>query len=197
MHKLEITGATPEDLYMNSVRMLSMLLKGGATTMPAEPAKDAPPVESAGAECQPQVAAEGASPSGADQTAEGVDFVAMAAKSKAKRGKAKAAEVPNDPLPDRTGAKTIEHEDAFETAKGAAAATTLTLDDDIRPRLRAIQTVCTRRGMLMPECVALIQKIYGPFGIARADQLKPESFVEFMEASEPYLFDEAYLSGEA
>jgi hypothetical protein len=79
-----------------------------------------------------------------------------------------------------TGAKTIEHEPQK-----------LTLDDDIRPRLRAIQKAHAERGNDMPTCVSYIQQLYGPFGIAKADQLKPEQFAEFMEASEGYLSGEA------
>ena len=67
----------------------------------------------------------------------------------------------------------------------------LTLDGDIRPRLRAIQQACTKRNMDMAETIAYIQKLYGPFGIAKAEQLKPEQFAEFMDLSD------AYLSGEA
>lgn len=183
MHKLEITGTTPEDLYMNAVRMLSVLLKGGATTLPAEPANDA----SAGgiASSAEPVAESGSNPGDADQE------VIVPAKSKRGRS-AKTTETKDVPLNDDISdvggpAKTIEHEPQ-----------NLTLDGDIRPRLRAIQKAHAERidpktgkPHTMEVCVAYLLKLYGPFGIQKADQLKPESFAEFMEASE------AYLSGKA
>lgn len=168
MHRLEITGATPEELFMNSVRMLSVLLKGGAqtTTAPAEPEQVA-----AEPEKQPETEMRGA-PTAVHKT-------------KDKKGaKAKPEPLPSDPLPEvMTGGTTIEHDPKEVDGKPAE----LTLDGDIRPMLRAIQKSCTERGMKMPECVEYIMKLYGPFGVQKADQLKPAQFAEFMDAAEGYL----------
>ena len=171
MHRLEITGATPEELFMNSVRMLSVLLKGGAQTteLPVEPARDAPSDNGS----SPKVEHDGSTPSGADQ------------KTKGKRAaKLKVETLPNDPLPDVMTGKTIDHDD---TEIGGKPAPELTLDGDVRPMLRAIQKSCTERGKTMPECVEYIMKLYGPFGVQKADQLKPAQFAEFMEAAEGYI----------
>jgi hypothetical protein len=167
MHKLEITGATPEDLFMNAIRMLSVLLKGGAVTVPAEPAKDALAGGVAGSVAHEAEA--GSNPDGADQ----------APKTRAKRGtKNTEPKILNDDISDV--GKTIEHEPQK-----------LTLDGDIRPRLREIQKACQERGLDMKASVAYILKLYGPFGVQKADQLKEAQFAEFMEASEAYLKGEA------
>ena len=164
MHELKITGETPEALYMNVVNTLAMFLRGPAQTTPAPEAAVLRTSDAAPSE--PEV----------------IPPV------KAKRGKkAEAAPVTiegnlNDELPaSMSEAKTIEHEPAKE----------LTLADDIRPRLMAIQAACTKRGWEMAKCVSYIQKLYGPFNISNAKELKEEHFQEFLEASE------AYLSGEA
>lgn len=166
MHELKITGETPEALYMNVVNTLAMFLRGPAQTTPVEPGKDA---AAAGADTE-QSGKEGSSPSATDQPP-----------PKAKRGKKADAEPAkvetlNDPLP-----ASMTDEPAKE----------LTLAGDIIPRLMAIQAAHTKRGNDMPTCVKFIQKLYGPFGIANAKNLKPEQFAEFMEASEAYLTGEA------
>lgn len=170
MHKLEITGTTPEDLFMNAVRMLSVLLKGGAQTTAA-------PVEH---EVEPATAGDGHHYGEKRSEPKEDEKITVLPPEKPKRGtRAKAADklVP-DEIPDLTGGKTIEHK-------------ALSLDDDIRPRLRAIQKAHTERGHDMATCVAFIQQLYGPFGIAKAEQLKPDQFSEFMEASVGYLTGEA------
>lgn len=158
MHRLEITGETPDALYMNVISTLALFLRGsqpatGNAPSIAEPANPPPvPVEEA---------VDGAA---AEQAAE------PAPKKRGRPAKVEAkSETMDEPLPDLTGAKP------------------LTLDGDIRPMLRAIQKAHSERGNDMPACVAYIQKLYGPFGIAKADQLKPESFVEFMDAAKAYL----------
>jgi len=168
MHRLEITGETPEALYFNVVKTLSIFAQVPA---PAPQETDASSSNGLGNQVQPDNA--GWSPVDAE-----VDFVALAAKSKAKKGK-KIVEpgILNDEIGD-LGVKTIEHK-------------ALTLDDDIRPRLRAIQQAATKRGLDMPATISYIQKLYGPFGIAKAEQLKPEQFAEFMEMSDDYLSGEA------
>lgn len=171
MHRLEITGETPESLYLNVVKTLSVFLRGAQPIAPVEAGDDAAPASVAGSE---DIADEGSKPSAAGQSEPEI-IPPEKTKHAARGSKNTEPKVLNDEIPDLTGAVAKE----------------LTLDGDIRPRLMAIQKACTARGMTMPECVAYIQKLYGPFGVAKAPQLKPEQFAEFMEASE------AYLSGEA
>jgi hypothetical protein len=163
MHRLEITGNTPEELYFNCIKTLSIMLKG-STAMPAEPVAEVVVVEETVAE---QVAADKIVEEFAEAPAP------TAGKKRGPKPKTKTEEL-NDDISDLGGAPA-------ETAKE------LTLDGDIKPRLQAISAACTKRGMSMPETVAYIQKLYGPFGIAKAPQLKPEQFAEFLEASEAYL----------
>lgn len=173
MHRLEITGATPEDLYMNAVRMLSVLLKGGASPAEAMPVNVETPHEEITTGTTKALTV-----LGTDEHGTAVAETIVVPKKRGPKSKLEQVkEVLNDDISD-VGGKPVEKKE-------------LTLDGDIRPRLQAIQAACTKRGMTMPQCVAYIQKLYGPFGIANAKQLKPEQFEEFLEASE------AYLSGEA
>lgn len=174
MHTLNITGATPEELYLNVVKTLSIFLRG-----PGQAAPDALPAEPATAAVSDEKV-ERTSETAAASSSE-TTVLPPKTRKNAKADKAKVEPMPSDDISDVGGAgKTIEHEPKV-----------LTLDGDIRPRLQAIQKAHTERGNDMPACVAYIQKLYGPFNIANAKQLKPEQFAEFMEASE------AYLSGEA
>lgn len=158
MQRLEITGDTPEEFYFNVINTLSLILRGSQAP-PVEPAAEASVVEEPSVE-KPEP-----------------EIIPPAPK---KRGRpAKAAE-------------TVEHVKSDELNDdvpdlGGAPAKELTLDGDIKPRLQEISAACTQRGMTMPATVAYIQKLYGPFGIAKAPQLQPEQFAEFMEASEAYL----------
>lgn len=148
MHRLEITGETPDALYMNVISTLSLFLRG-PQPVADEPAP--PPVH------QPD-------PAAIDET--------PPTKKRGRPAKVEAkVETLDEPLPDLTG----------EPAKP------LTLDGDIRPMLRAIQKEHSARGHDMSACVAWIQRLYSPFGIAKADQLKPEHFAEFMDAAQAYL----------
>jgi hypothetical protein len=171
MHRLEITGNTPEELYFNCIKTLSIMLKGaGSTATPVnEPVQDAP---SATEEDQRIVEVQRNPADGADKSVE-QEIIPPAPKKRGPKPKAKTEEL-NDDVPDLGGAPA-------ETKKE------LTLDGDIKPRLQAISAACTKRGLSMPETVAYIKRLYGPFGIAKAPQLKPEQFAEFMEASEAYL----------
>lgn len=169
MHELKITGDTPEALYMNVVNTLAMFLRG--------PAQTTPPVEDEQAKSE------------LDPVREQIHNykpgdIADIAPVKPKRGKkAVDTDTPlNDPLPDvLAGPKTIEHDATEKPALTAA---------DITARLQAIQAADVKRGLTMPECVSHILKLYGPFGITNAKQLKPESYAEFLEASEAYLAGE-------
>lgn len=172
MHTLKITGETPEALYMNVVNTLSMFLRGPQTTA-------APQEAGAIADTQP--------PEGQKFTTSSTAETAPVTKTRKNAKADKTVEkLPNDPLPD---VMTIDH-DATELG-GKPAAKELTLAGDIIPRLQAIQVACTKRGLSMPDCVSYIQKLYGPFGIANAKQLKIEQFEEFLEASDAYLKGEA------
>ena len=163
MHRLEITGNTPEELYFNCIKTLSIMVKGAGST--------AAPVEETTAP-QADVA-----PAKVEQPEQ--EIIPPAPK---KRGpKPKAAEP----------TKTEELNDDISDLGGAPAKKELTLDGDIKPRLQAISAACTKRGMSMPETVAYIQQLYGPFGIAKAPQLRPEHYEEFLEASEAYLYGTA------
>jgi hypothetical protein len=164
MHRLEITGETPEALYVNVVNTLAMFLRGPSAPVSAAQAVDT---------------SEAAVSRTSDVATPEQEVLPPV---KAKRGKKAAEPIKvegslNDAIPDLTG--------------GAEPAKELTLADDIIPRLIAIQAAHTKRGNDMPTVVKYIQKLYGPFGIANAKNLKPEQFAEFLEASE------AYLSGEA
>lgn len=182
MHRLEITGETPEALYFNSVKMLSLLLRGAGTSVAEEN------IPSSANDRPVELRNDGSTPSEGATTTE--QEVIPPAKT-TKRGKAKVADkdaMPDDPLPDvMTGGVTIEHDAKEVDGKPPV----LTLDGDIRPRLRAIQAAHSARGHDMKSVVAYIMKLYGPFGITKGDQLKPEQFAEFMEASEGYLSGEA------
>lgn len=161
MHTLNITGNTPEELYFNVVKTLSIFLRGAPQVAPAEPAKDAtPPV----AETVLSGQSEGCV----------VDAPSADVTPPKTHKNAKTKPMPNDDISDV--GKTIEHEPKV-----------LTIDGDIRPRLQAIQKACTEKGWDMPKCVSYVQHLYGPFGIANAKQLKPEQFAEFIEASDGYL----------
>jgi hypothetical protein len=179
MQRLEITGETPEALYFNVVKTLSIFLRGAPGT-PA--ASEAAVVRTSDA----ATSAETVKPNHDEndvqlEPGKGVDFVALAAKSKAKKGaKPKVEKLVEDEIGDLGVGKTIEHEPKV-----------LTLDGDIRPRLQAIQKAHTERGHDMPAVVAYIQQLYGPFGIAKIPQLRPEQFEDFMDASEGYLSGEA------
>jgi hypothetical protein len=165
MHRLEITGNTPEELYFNCIKTLSIMLKG--STAMAEPVAEAQVVENI-------VVAETSAETVVEQVI--AEEAPPAGNKRGRRPKAeKAADADlNDAVPDLGGAP-------------AEPAKELTLDGDIKPRLQAIAAACTKRGMSMPATVAYCQKLYAPFGIAKAPQLKPEQFEEFMEASEGYL----------
>jgi hypothetical protein len=163
MQRLEITGNTPEELYFNCIKTLSIMLKG-STAMPVEPVTETT-----------VIVEETEIPS---EAVEIVHPVQKDVKSDTKKRGPK-------PKP----AKTEELNDDISDLGGAPAETAkeLTLDGDIKPRLQAISAACTKRGMSMPETVSYIQQLYAPFGIAKAPQLKPEQFAEFLEASEAYL----------
>jgi uncharacterized Zn finger protein (UPF0148 family) len=180
MQRLEITGNTPEELYFNCIKTLSIMLKGAGTTAePVEPVAETVATTQC-AECgQPQFETTSGvtcnnGHGGADAKVVEQEIIPPATK---KRGRpAKTAEPVksdelNDEIPDLGGEPKKE----------------LTLDGDIKPRLQAIAAACTKRGMSMPETVAYCQKLYAPFGIAKAPQLKPEQYEEFLEASEAYL----------
>lgn len=162
MHTLEITGETPEALYFNVVKTLSLFLRGPQVADSTPPAVAEP-------DAHPQAAGE-------------TPVVEVIAPKTRRNAKVKPAEteLPKDDISDVAAGKTIQHDPQ-----------TLTLDGDIRPRLRAIQKACTERGLDMPATIQYIQKLYGPFGIAKAEQLKPEQFAEFMEASDGYLSGDA------
>ncbi|MEY9506949.1 hypothetical protein ABIE87_006507 [Bradyrhizobium diazoefficiens] len=162
MHRLEITGNTPEELYFNCIKTLSIMLKGAGTQpMPAnEPVVETAVIVEETAVEQPAPVAE--------ETAPIAEVIPPKKRGPKPRVKTEAL---NDDISDLGGAPKKE----------------LTLDGDIKPRLQAISAACTKRGMSMPDTVAYIQKLYAPFGIAKAPQLKPEQFEEFMEASEAYL----------
>lgn len=164
MQRLEITGETTEELLINAVNMLSLLVRGAQqSTAPAE---------------QENVVAARSELLDDEKTTVLPPKANKLGKQAGK--KAKVEPLPND---DISIGKTIEH-DANEKPS-------LTLDGDIRPRLREIQQACVKRGLEMPAVIAYIQKLYEPFGIAKAEQLKPDQFEEFLEMSD------AYLSGEA
>jgi hypothetical protein len=175
MHRLEITGETPEALYLNVVNTLAMFLRGPSAPVSAAQAVDASEV----------------SVSRTSDVAPPEQEVLPPVKGR--RRSTKAAGVPD--LGAELGMKPLEEKlnDAIPDLTGGAEklAKELTLADDIIPRLMAIQAAHTKRGNDMPTVVKYIQKLYGPFGIANAKNLKPEQFAEFLEASE------AYLSGEA
>jgi hypothetical protein len=169
MHRLEITGSTPEELYFNCIKTLSIMLKGAGTQptsadMAVGEAATVVTVEDSG-----EVVVEKVDVRSVEQATQEI----IPPRKRGPKPKAKTEEL-NDDISD-LGGKPVE------TAKE------LTLDGDIKPRLQAISAACTKRGMSMPETVAYIQKLYGPFGIAKAPQLKPEQFEEFMEASDAYL----------
>ena len=169
MQRLEITGNTPEELYFNVVKTLSIFLGGKTTPV-------SPPQETAAASSSPELnVAATTAPLESSHTVVG----------KLKRGSKKTeAKVLNDEIPD-LGTVAGTYKALDDTAPP------LTLDGDIRPRLRAIQVACTARKLDMPATISYIQKLYGPFGIAKAEQLKPGQYVEFLEASEAYLTGEA------
>jgi hypothetical protein len=83
-----------------------------------------------------------------------------------------------------TSKKSAELDDDISDVGGPKK---LTMDKDIRPRLRAIQEAHEKRGHDMKECVAYLLKLYEPFGIKNAKLLKPEQFEDFMKASEAFL----------
>lgn len=179
MQRLEITGNTPEELYFNCIKMLSIMLKGaGSTATPTE---------------EINLPANEANDLGANSTSEEITSLEP---SEPVTDPAPEQEV-IPPAPKKRGPKpkpveTVEHVKSDELDEpvpdlGGAPAKELTLDGDIKPRLQAIAAACTKRGMSMPDTVAYCQKLYGPFGIAKAPQLKTEQFAEFMEASEAYL----------
>lgn len=161
MQRLEITGNTPEELYFNCIKTLSMLLQGSATVTPTSQS-EAASTEEAVSVATPETA------TGPSVDAAPLDGEIIPPK---KRGRQKAdkIELPSDPLPE------------------SMSAPELTLDGDIRPMCQAIQAACIKRGMKMPECVEYIQKLYAPFGIGHVKELDPKHFVEFMDAAEAYL----------
>jgi hypothetical protein len=169
MHRLEITGNTPEELYFNCIKTLSIMLKGAGTQpMPAnEPVVETAVIVEETAVEQPAPVAE--------ETAPIAEVIPP--KKRGPKPRVKTDDL-NDPVPDLGGAPA-------DTKKE------LTLDGDIKPQLQAISAACTKRGMSMPDTVAYIQKLYAPFGIAKAPQLRPEQYEEFLEASESYLSGEA------
>ena len=176
MHTLKITGETPEALYFNVVKTLSVFLQGATAPVPSpqvDTASEAAVSRTSDADVVPRTEAK-------------EDEKTTVLPKPRKNAKAAPEKLPSDPLPD---VMTIEH-DAGEV-DGKHAGKELTLAGDIIPRLQAIQAACTKRGLSMPDCVAYIQKLYGPFGIANAKHLKAEQFEEFLEASD------AYLSGDA
>ena len=59
--------------------------------------------------------------------------------------------------------------------------------DDMRDRVKAIVQAHKDRGNEMPECVAYARKLFAPFGIRLAADLKPEQFDDFWAASQAYL----------
>jgi hypothetical protein len=183
MHKLEITGDTPEALYFNVVKTLSIFLQGAAQ---AGQQVGAPPATQTTIVSITEPTERSISAGGAAQ-----DVVAPKKLTKKEQAKldaeAAAKPMPNDALPEVMTGKTIDADDFRRMPDSEQEAPPLTLDGDIRPRLQAIQAAHTQRGHDMPACVSYIQKLYGPFGIANAKQLKPEQFAEFMEASEAYL----------
>lgn len=177
MQRLEITGETPEALYINVINTLSLFLRGPQTTAaaPVEPLSSA-------------AAARDSSEVVPAQTVDPEPAAGGTSAPKPKRGaRAKVDKTElNDDISDVGTAKTIEHD-----ANEVVGAKTYTLDGDIKPRLQAIQKAHAERGNDMPACVAYLLKLYGPFGIKHCKELKPEQFAEFMEASEGYLSGEA------
>lgn len=192
MQRLEITGETPEALYFNVVKTLSIFLRGAPQTAPVESVVDHINPNRPGTSQPTGAIADTQPPEGqVFTTSSTAETAPVKEKRKASPGKMtqKAAQAGlNDDISDVGGAaKTIEHDKNEVAGKKPE----LTLDGDIRPRLQAIQKAHTERGHDMPAVVAYIQKLYGPFGIAKIPQLKPEQFEEFMEASEGYLSGEA------
>lgn len=186
MHELKITGETPDQLYFNVINTLSLFLRGPAqtTTAPVSSSEEITLPASETKDLAAETASEEITLRGATQADAKADKIVepdgtVVKERTGKKTKAKVEKMPVDEVGD-LGVKTIENEPKV-----------LTLDGDIRPRLQAIQAACTRRGLDMASCVSYIQKLYGPFGIANAKQLRPEQFSEFMEASDGYLSGEA------
>ena len=183
MHTLNITGETPEALYFNVMKTLSLFLQGATAPVSSPQANTASEVGVSRSASDADVAAR-SEPNEDEKT------TVLSPKARKNAKADKVEKLPSDPLPDSmSGANTIEHDP--KEVDGKPAAKELTLAGDIIPRLQAIQAACTKRGMSMPDCVAFIQKLYGPFGIANAKQLKSEQFEEFLEASDAYLKGEA------
>lgn len=170
MLKIEITGNTSDELYANAVTMLYMVTRGGqAIAVEREAA------------AKNAALAEAMSITGKGEAAPEVEPLENPKAS--------------DPLPAEKktrkpkAAPVIEDKDPFglglETAEPAPAELTL---GDIRKRVQDIIAAHSeQRKVPMDECIAYVRKLFAPFGIKMAADLKPEQWTAFYAASQAYL----------
>lgn len=193
MLKIEITGNTSDELYANAVTMLYMVTRGGQAIAAereqaqrnvdiAKTTELAPQQETAA-----EVVAEPlANPKAADPQEK---------KTRAKKDK---------PVVDVT--PTVV-EDADPLGLGAVTAQPALTAEDMRQRVKDIIAADSKRfyaaieaddvlsgdalqkarDEVLPQCIAYIRKLFAPFGVQLAADVKPEDFAKFLEISQAYL----------
>lgn len=193
MIELNIKGKDVQELYVNGVNMLLLLTRGGqdmfqrpATTASAVPVAESSPQTESPKDEQPDAETV--------VTAEPNPPVIEPAPPKTRKPRTpkepvtiEATANPQLDIVDAVNAKVDEDPFAIgEPTKPAAEAPKLTLDD-MRQRVKDIITKHTERQNAMPVCIAYVRKLFEPFGIKLAAELKPEQFDEFWRVSATYL----------
>jgi hypothetical protein len=181
MLELNIKGSDVGELYTNAMNMFVLLTKGGtAVFTPAPPADVTPPAE------PPARTAEAVAVPEANPTA--VDALDDKPKRRGRPPKpAPVIEATADPVPETPADDDPLGLSDVKPATVEEAPAELTLDD-MRDRVKAIIKAHNEdRGHGMPDCIAYVRKLFAPFGVKLAAELKPDQFAEFWSESQKYL----------
>lgn len=182
--ELKITGDNAQQFYLNAANAFMLLAQGGNAIFAAKPTNDAPqtppPTETAGA--VQEAVAEPNPP---------VDVKPSRTTRKKPPVTIEATAEPVAPPPPDEDPLGLN-----DVAKPAETETTYTLDD-MRQRVKDILAMHgpkdakdapkEARGNDMAACVAYVRKLFAPFNVKLAADLKPPQFADFMKASQAYL----------
>lgn len=196
MITLNIEGANVEALYLDAVKTLSLLVRGGQQFNAGAPQPQTAP-EPANAPAPPLAVTEAIAEPVGDVTV--MEALAPVEKKprKARGGKfpkagesAAAEDLPAFLDRGKPAADASLSDDPFElNPKTAPPAQTELTDEVMRARVREILAAHgpEGRGNTMDECVVYVRKLFLPFGVKLSVDIKPARRAEFMLVSQQYL----------
>lgn len=158
--EIKISGATPQELYVNLHNIFLLVAKGGTEMFKLPPVVTGPETTLAEAQIAPPA------PKPRGRPRKQVEIVETAAS------------------PETTDASQLTN---FEILNDPVEANPVLTPECMLQRAKDIVSAHEKRGHTMQEGVAYLRKLYEGFGIKRVTELSPEQYGEFYMKAKPYL----------